>query len=99
MTVINEKTIFSFLSVKNKKITLIFLFFSEILLKQITQITDEIKNIHGNDYGEQYCNVAINLISKNPSNINEYQILIEAAHSLIDSKNQNVFFGFNFSKR
>jgi hypothetical protein len=55
------------------------------LLKQITQISNEIKNIHGDEYGEQYSNVAINLISKNQSNINEYQILIEAAYSLIDS--------------
>ena len=58
---------------------------TEVLLKQITEITNEIKNIHGDDYGEQYCNVAINLISKNHSNINDYQILIEAAYSLIDS--------------
>jgi len=71
---------------------------TEILLKQITQITDEIKNIHGEDYGEQYCNVAINLISKNPSNINEYQILIEAAHSLIDSDYKDKLI-FNLQKK
>jgi septal ring factor EnvC (AmiA/AmiB activator) len=71
---------------------------TEILLKQITQITDEIKNIHGDDYGEQYCNVAINLISKNPSNINEYQILIEAAHSLIDSDYKDKLI-FNLQKK
>jgi hypothetical protein len=71
---------------------------TELLLKHITQITNEIKNIYGDDYGEpspvascrlltseQYCGAAINLISKNPSNINEYQILIEAAYLLIDS--------------
>ena len=71
---------------------------TEILLKQITQITDEIKNIHGDDYGEQYCNVAINLISKNQSNINEYQILIEAAYSLIDSDYKNKLI-LNLQKR
>jgi hypothetical protein len=71
---------------------------TELLLKQITQITDEIKNIHGDDYGEQYCNVAINLISKNHSNINEYQILIEAAHSLIDSDYKNKLI-FNLQKK
>lgn len=27
---------------------------TDLLLKQITQITDEIKNINGDDYGEQY---------------------------------------------
>jgi hypothetical protein len=41
MTVINEKTIFSFLSVKNKKFNLNFLFFS-VLSQQIMNITDEI---------------------------------------------------------
>ena len=71
---------------------------TELLLKQITQITDEIKNIHGDDYGEQYCNVAINLISKNHSNINEYQILIEAAHSLIDSDYKDKLI-FNLQKK
>ena len=71
---------------------------TEILLKQITQITDEIKNIHGDDYGEQYCNVAINLISKNPSNINEYQILIEAAYFLIDSDYKDKLI-YNLQKR
>jgi len=71
---------------------------TELLLKQITQITNEIKNIHGDDYGEQYCNVAINLISKNHSNINEYQILIEAAHSLIDSDYKDKLI-FNLQKK
>jgi hypothetical protein len=71
---------------------------TELLLKQITQITNEIKNIHGDDYGEQYCNVAINLISKNLSNINEYQILIEAAHSLIDSDYKDKLI-FNLQKK
>ena len=71
---------------------------TEVLLKQITEITNEIKNIHGDEYGEQYCNVAINLISKNPSNINEYQILIEAAHSLIDSDYKDKLI-FNLQKK
>ena len=71
---------------------------TEVLLKQITEITNEIKNIHGDDYGEQYCNVAINLISKNHSNINDYQILIEAAYSLIDSDYKDKLI-FNLQKR
>jgi hypothetical protein len=54
------------------------------LLKQITEISNEIKNIYGNDYGEQYSNVAIKLLNQNPNNMNEYHILIEATHSLID---------------
>jgi hypothetical protein len=71
---------------------------TELLLKQITEITNEIKNIHGDDYGEQYCNVAINLISKNHSNINDYQILIEAAYSLIDSDYKDKLI-FNLQKK
>jgi chromosome segregation ATPase len=71
---------------------------TEVLLKQITEITNEIKNIHGDDYGEQYCNVAINLISKNHSNINDYQILIEAAYSLIDSDYKDKLI-FNLQKK
>ena len=71
---------------------------TEVLLKQITEITNEIKNIHGDDYGEQYCNVAINLISKNHSNIKDYQILIEAAYSLIDSDYKDKLI-FNLQKR
>ena len=55
------------------------------LLKQITEISNEIKNIYGDDYGEQYSNVAIKLLNQNPNNINEYHILIEATYSLIDS--------------
>ena len=55
------------------------------LLRQITEISNEIKNIYGNDYGEQYSNVAIKLLNQNPNNMNEYHILIEATHSLIDS--------------
>jgi len=54
------------------------------LLRQITEISNEIKNIYGNDYGEQYSNVAIKLLNQNPNNMNEYHILIEATHSLID---------------
>lgn len=68
------------------------------LLRQITEISKEIKNIHGDEYGEQYCNVAINLLNKNPSNINEYQILIEAAHSLIDSDYKDKLI-FNLQKK
>ena len=71
---------------------------TEVLLKQITEITNEIKNIHGDEYGEQYCNVAINLISKNLTNINEYQILIEAAYSLIDSDYKDKLI-FNLQKK
>ena len=54
------------------------------LLRQITEISNEIKNIYGNDYGEQYSNVAIKLLNQYPNNMNEYHILIEATHSLID---------------
>jgi hypothetical protein len=68
------------------------------LLRQITDISKEIKNIHGDDYGEQYCNVAINLLNNNSSNINEYQILIEAAHSLIDSDYKDKLI-FNLQKK
>ena len=68
------------------------------LLRQITDISKEIKNIHGDDYGEQYCNVAINLLNKNSSNINEYQILIEAAHSLIVSDYKDKLI-FNLQKK
>jgi len=55
------------------------------LLRQITEISNEIKNIYGNEYGEQYSNVAIKLLNQNPNNMNEYHILIEATYSLIDS--------------
>jgi hypothetical protein len=58
MTVRNEKIVFSFLSVKNKKFKLNFLFFSE-LSQQIMNITDEIKYKYGDDYAEQV-NEAIN---------------------------------------
>ena len=55
------------------------------LLRQIIEISNEIKNIYGNEYGEQYSNVAIKLLNHNPNNMNEYHILIEATYSLIDS--------------
>lgn len=42
---------------------------TELLLEQITQITNKIKNICGDNYGEQYCNVAINLINNKESRI------------------------------
>jgi len=54
------------------------------LLSQINKISNEIKLIQGDEYGEQYYNVAFNLIHNHPENINQYQILIEATHILID---------------
>ena len=51
----------------------------------VYSVCNEIKNIYGDDYGEQYSNVAIKLLNQNPNNINEYHILIEATYSLIDS--------------
>ncbi len=54
------------------------------LLSQINKISNEIKLIQGDEYGEQYYNVAFNLIQNHPENINQYQILIEATHILID---------------
>lgn len=54
------------------------------LLSHITKISNEIKLIQGDEYGEQYYNVALNLINNHPENINDYQILIEATHILIE---------------
>lgn len=68
------------------------------LLKYITEITDEIKNIHGYEHGEQFYNVAKNIIDKNLLDMNEYQILIEAAHSLIDSDYKDKLI-FNLQKK
>ena len=54
------------------------------ILNQLTHITNEIKEIYGEDYSNQYCNVALNLINEHNNNINNYQILIEATYLLID---------------
>lgn len=63
MTVINDKNILSFLSVKNKKFKLNFLFFSE-LSQQIMNITDEVKYKYGDDYAKQV-NEAMNNVYNN----------------------------------
>jgi hypothetical protein len=55
------------------------------IVKQIMNITTEVKNINGEEYGEQFCNCALKLLTLNNNSFNEYQILIEAAHTLIDS--------------
>ena len=55
------------------------------IVKQIMDITNEIKIINGDDYGEQFCTNALKLLSTNSKMFNEYQILIEAIHTLIDS--------------
>ena len=34
------------------------------ILNQLTHITNEIKEIYGEDYSNQYCNVALNLINE-----------------------------------
>ena len=51
----------------------------------IFAVANELKNLYGEDYGEQYNTVAMNLINSNTKNISDYQILIDAAYSLIDS--------------
>lgn len=54
------------------------------ILNQLTHITNKIKEIYGEDYSNQYCNVALNLINEHAQNLNNYQILIEATYLLID---------------
>ena len=41
------------------------------LLSKINKISTEIKLIQGDEYGEQYYNVAFNLINNHPENINQ----------------------------
>jgi hypothetical protein len=82
MTVINEKTIFSFLSVKNKKFNLNFLFFS-VLSQQIMNITDEIKYKYGDDYAEQV-NEAMNDVHNN-LNVKTTHVLVDFVELVINN--------------
>ena len=53
-------------------------------LKLITEMTNMIKDVNYEDYGEQYFNTAIKLLDPNTYN-NEYNILFEAPKTVIDS--------------
>ena len=59
------------------------------ILKKITEISNELKNLHGDDYGEQFCNRALFLITNNSSYKSDYQIIFEAVHTLIDNDNKD----------
>jgi hypothetical protein len=68
------------------------------ILKQITEITNELKNLHGDDYGEQFCNRALFLITNNSSYKSDYQIIFEAVHTLIDNDYKDRLI-FNLQKK
>ena len=53
-------------------------------LKLITEMTNMIKDVNYEDYGEQYFNTAIKLLDPKTYN-NEYNILFEAPKTVIDS--------------
>lgn len=67
-------------------------------IKQITEISTELKNLHGDDYGEQFCNRALYLITNNTVNKTDYQIIFEAVYSLIDSDYKDRLI-FNLQKK
>ena len=54
------------------------------ILKLITEMTNMIKDVNYEDYGEQYFNTAIKLLDPKTYN-NEYNILFEAPKTVIDS--------------
>jgi len=68
------------------------------ILKQITEISNELKNLHGNDYGEQFCNRALFLITNNSTYKSDYQIIFEAVHTLIDNDYKDRLI-FNLQKK
>jgi hypothetical protein len=68
------------------------------ILKQITEISNELKNLHGNDYGEQFCNRALFLITNNSTYKSDYQIIFEAVHTLIDNNYKDRLI-FNLQKK
>ena len=55
--------------------------------KQIIEIANELSNLYGDDYGEQYSKVANTVLqsSTEDNNHNQYILLIEASYALIDS--------------
>jgi hypothetical protein len=56
------------------------------LLRQITDISEKVKEINGGYYAEQFSNTVTNLFNKHiHDEFNEYQIIIEALHTLIES--------------
>ena len=56
------------------------------ILRQITDISEKVKEINGDYYAEQFNDTVIKLFNKHINDeFNEYQILIEALHTLIDS--------------
>ena len=67
-------------------------------IKQITEISTELKNLHGDDYGEQFCNRALYLITNNTVNKTDYQIIFEAVYTLIDSDYKDRLI-FNLQKK
>jgi hypothetical protein len=67
-------------------------------IKQITEISTELKNMHGDDYGEQFCNRALYLITNNTVNKTDYQIIFEAVYTLIDSDYKDRLI-FNLQKK
>jgi len=67
-------------------------------IKQITEISTELKNLHGDDYGELFCSRALYLISNNTANKGDYQIIFEAVYSLIDSDYKDRLI-FNLQKK
>jgi len=68
------------------------------IIKQITEISTELKNLHGDDYGEQFCNRALYLIANNTANKSDYQIIFEAVYSLIDGDYKDRLI-FNLQKK
>ena len=67
-------------------------------LKYISEISNELKNLHGDDYGEQFCSQVIHVINKNPDDKSVYQIIFEGVHSLIDSDYKDKLI-FNLQKK
>lgn len=67
-------------------------------LKYISEISNELKNLHGDDYGEQFCNRVMHVINNNPADKTDYQIIFEGVYSLIDSDYKDKLI-FNLQKK
>jgi hypothetical protein len=56
------------------------------LINQITYITNEIKEIYGEDYSKQYFNASIILVGKLNNDYNEYEVILETLKNLVDDE-------------
>ena len=67
-------------------------------LKYIAEISNELKNLHGDDYGEQFCNRVLHVINNNPAGKTDFQIIFEGVYSLIDNDYKDKLI-FNLQKK